>query len=524
VSRSPAGVEGDAPLRRRDVLLPAAIVAAGTLLLDTRTLLPDVSVWDTAEFQAIGPVLGIAHPTGYPSYTLLAWLASIVLQPFGEAAVRANLLSAILAAVGTGATAAAVAAITRRPVLGLVSGTALALAPVAWRIGLRADAHALHFALVGILLALLVGWMLAERRGDPPRAGGWLFAAAIVFGISLGNHALTLLVAPGIAVFILLVSPRLVLDRPRLVLACAAGLVITTVVLYAYIPIRSAMDPPLDYADPETWDRFRYLVFAEQFRGTFRTFPPLDEAIATVSDELFANLALLGVVAIIGAAVTAARRLALFVLTASWFVIPFAFALGYQNADIRRYYLVPILVAAVWAGLGAEALWAAARAAWDRLALPGDPPGSDPRAARVVSSLAVPALAGALLLAPALGALPDRFAEVDASGETWPRRWLDSAMANIPHDAVVVSWWSFSTTLWYGQYVEGTRPDMLILDDRTMLDRDLGTVRDVIEQYRGRRPVVLIRLPREIADLREDYALDRLAGMPSWAPIWRLDV
>ena len=59
-----------------------------------RTLQPDVGFWDTAEFQAIGPVLGIAHPTGYPAYTLLAWLASVVLQPFGNEALRANLLSA----------------------------------------------------------------------------------------------------------------------------------------------------------------------------------------------------------------------------------------------------------------------------------------------------------------------------------------------------------------------------------------------------------------------------------------------
>jgi hypothetical protein len=40
-----------------------------------------VGTWDTAEFQAIGPVLGIAHPTGYHTNTQLAWAASVVLQP-----------------------------------------------------------------------------------------------------------------------------------------------------------------------------------------------------------------------------------------------------------------------------------------------------------------------------------------------------------------------------------------------------------------------------------------------------------
>ena len=58
-------------------------------------LLPGVAFWDTGEFQTVGPVMGTAHPTGFPTYVLLGWLASVVLQPFGEPAFRMNLLSAI---------------------------------------------------------------------------------------------------------------------------------------------------------------------------------------------------------------------------------------------------------------------------------------------------------------------------------------------------------------------------------------------------------------------------------------------
>ena len=75
-------------------------------------------------------------------------------------------------------------------------------------------------------------------------------AASVVFGLSLGNHALTLLLVPGIAVYVLLVEPRILWRRWRLVLACAATIALVTVVVYAYIPLRSSMDPPLDYADP----------------------------------------------------------------------------------------------------------------------------------------------------------------------------------------------------------------------------------------------------------------------------------
>ena len=57
---------------------------------------------------------------------------------------------------------------------------------------------------------------------------------------------------------------------------------------------------------------------------------------------------------------------------------------------------------------------------------------------------------------------------------------------------VVVSWWSYSTPLWYAQLVEGRRPDVAIVDDRTRLDQDLGDVNDVIDANLG-RPVYLIR-------------------------------
>ena len=78
---------------RAGTTLAALLVLGVALVLYLPTVMPDVGTWDTAEFQAIGPVLGVAHPTSYPTYTLLAWLGSVVLQPFGNPAYAANLLS-----------------------------------------------------------------------------------------------------------------------------------------------------------------------------------------------------------------------------------------------------------------------------------------------------------------------------------------------------------------------------------------------------------------------------------------------
>lgn len=517
-------------------VIAAVLVSVPALALYWRTLMPDVGFWDTGEFQAIGPVLGIAHPTGYPAYTLLAWLASVVFQPFGNEALRANLLSAVFVAAAVGVIAATVTRVTGRLAVGVATGVALAVSAETWAIGLRADPHALHLLLTAVLLHLLVVWQDRVRTGLA--ADRWLFAAAMVFGVSLGNHGLTLLLAPGIALFVLVVEPR-ILRRPQVILACAAGLALTTAALYAYLPIRSAMNPPLDYANPETWEGFRYLVFAEQFRGTFRALPDLGDAIRTIGQETFDQLGLFALLAVLGVLVTAWRRPALMLLLATWFVVNWYFALGYINADIGRYYLVPLLAAAVFGGLGAGAVldWFSDRLAARPLAqsaIPADEPDTetaaeasptpDARQARTGAfpGLALAAIAAVLLITPSLAAVPSRFRTVDASRDAIARTWLDTVLPRLPADAVVVSWWSYSTTLWYGLYVEHQRPDVTVIDDSTIVQQRLGSAVAVIDSYLGVRPVYLIRLSYDLPQFEQRYVLTPLTGVIG-GPVYRVD-
>ncbi len=69
------------------------------------------------------------------------------------------------------------------------------------------------------------------------------------------------------------------------------------------------------------------------------------------------------------------------------------------------------------------------------------------------------------------------------------------------------------TPLWYAQHIEGRRPDVFVVDDRTRLDQDLGDVTDVIDANLPRRPVYLIRIDaQEILALGRRYELEFLDG------------
>jgi hypothetical protein len=85
---------------RADAVIAAAL-AAGGLALYTATLLPGIGAGDTAELQRVAPTLGLAHPTGYPLYTLLGWLWSH-LPIGGTPAWRMNMFSATAAALAVG--------------------------------------------------------------------------------------------------------------------------------------------------------------------------------------------------------------------------------------------------------------------------------------------------------------------------------------------------------------------------------------------------------------------------------------
>jgi hypothetical protein len=303
------------------------------------------------------------------------------------------------------------------------------------------------------------------------------------------------------------------------------AVVATTVLISAYRPIRSAMGPALDYAHPADWIRtdaegrvtggFRYLVLGEQFRGTFHEWPTIGEAASQVWDVITHQLGYAAPLAFLGLLGGIVRRPRLMVLTIPWFVIPVWFLLGYENADIERYYLVPILVTVVWAALAVDAAWDIVLAAWRRLSPDGGVPAR-------WATTAITGVAGACLLAGALAPVPTRFDDADASDDTWAREWVDALLPQLEPDPVVVSWWSYSTPLWYARWAEGQRPDMTIIDDRDVLDDQLGDLGDVIEGYIDEgRPVYLIRLDDDLPPYEERFVLEEVPDTPG-GTVWRV--
>lgn len=481
-------LESSSPTARRAEWALFALAFAVALGVYRLTLLPTVGMWDIAEFQAVPHVLGIAHPTGFPTYVLLGKLFSY--WPEGSIAFRMNLLSALCAAGASGVVALVAYRLGARFFPALAAGWVTAFSLPFWESAVTAQPHTLHLLLVGVLFALALSWRRAPRTRT--------FAAmGLVTGLGLGNHMQFVMLMPALVVLGALLPGALRSVKTWLA-GLGAGLLGLSV--YLYIPFAAMRHPPINYADPTTWERFRYVVLGEQFHKDM-AFLSLDGLVnfpfrvTRLAPQLADWLTLPGAIALTllalaGCGVLFRRdwRFAAFLVVA-W-LVPLYNGVNYIDEDLRRYFFVSLAVMAIAAAVGLQAML------------------TPIKPLRVRQGLAALLALAPLALVGAHWAQADR--HDDRRGEVLLERVFTAAKPN----AVIISWWSVSTTLWYGLYVDGRRPDLTVVDDRDIFDDGWSSVEAVIQAHLGRRPVYLIRFEGDIRPLSATYRLVPVTTVP----------
>ncbi|MGA2394749.1 MAG: DUF2723 domain-containing protein [Candidatus Lustribacter sp.] len=207
---------------------------------------------DTAEYQTVPYILGIAHPTGFPAYVLTGWLFSHVLA-FGTIAWRMNAYSAICTALTAGGVVLLASALGTGAIAATAAGLTFAFGAAVWHGAAFASAHSLSgLLIVGALLGSVSFARSGQRRV--------LLAACACAGFGLATQPETIWVLPALVVAALWQRARL----PARTVLTALTLVLLPLLLYAYLPIRSEivaaqhLDPtaaaPLDGAGSLDWD------------------------------------------------------------------------------------------------------------------------------------------------------------------------------------------------------------------------------------------------------------------------------
>jgi hypothetical protein len=462
-SLSAAGPSGDVPCERPEHDAPARLtsivrswfgpsagrrgrwLAVGTalvaLLVYGLTLAPGLTFQhngaDGGDLVTAADTLGVPHPPGYPTYTLLGWLFTRV--PVGTIAYRLNWLSALCAAVTVGLLCRIAQllwpAAQHRNLRSAAAALALAFSALFWDQAVIAEVYTLLAFFAALLLWLLIRWRYEGRA--------WQFwMAALVLGLGLGNHLTLVFITP--ALLVLLWPQRRRWLRPRLLLP-AAGLLAAGLCVYVYLPLAAAHDPPVNWGDPTTWRQFLWVVTARQYQPFVFGLAP--EAIlprlsrwAGLLGEQFGWWGL--VLVLIGAWSSWQRRRRFLLACLAWIVPLGLYAFFYDTGDAHVQLLPILLLLALWWGEGTGyvlRLVRPLRRTWKRLAL-------------------------VLILLLPFASLALHWQAADLSGDWEVHAYIYQALEGVaPGGLIVVRGDRPTFSLWYALYAEKQRPDVAVV-------------------------------------------------------------
>ncbi|HLY02134.1 MAG TPA: DUF2723 domain-containing protein [Candidatus Cybelea sp.] len=411
--------------------------------------------WDTAELQGVPYILGIAHPTGFPLYTLVGYVWSHIVA-VGSVAFRMNAMSGIAIAI----TALAAYAVAREIGAGrwvaLFATLWFAFTQDVWAHAARAEAQDLAVVCEAIAIYVFLRWM---RTGE----ARWFAGAFTLCGLAMAAHPNALWLLPG-----LLIGTLVAVRKPSLRLAgVSLALMLGGLALYLYLPLRSAyvvahgLDPTVglqgvnggifwNYNDPRTLHGLALELTGSQFRtpGYFmEAFNPLRIgdalwAFVTGTQVQYGTFAAFVLLAGVAAAWRRNWRTTLVLCVACTAAL--LFSIVYPNeSDVGRYRLLASWLAVPLFG-----------------ALMPEPEAS-----------ATPWLRAALVLFLAIGAgtafASQRgfFHRVSGEGGRWV---IDAVRLSVPAPSVVVTPWLDATSLAYGAYVEGSLRGLTIVSDNEL--------------------------------------------------------
>lgn len=303
--------------------LAAAVAGLVAFAVYLWTVAPNVTLLDSGEFIVAAQHFGVPHPTGYPLWTLLAWLFQLL--PLGNAAWEINLFSALCTALAT----ALLAALTRssmrwmigarlekfrgfNSLVSISTACLFAFSFSVWSQAVIAEVYGLHVLLIGGYLTALYVWI---RR---PESLGLLMLPFFLLALAFSNHHLSVAMAPLPFLAVLLVrraifwdlvvaafltvllaylgfailsnQPPVLKTAIRFFYAVALGLAVLVIARrgqiewrlvaylpfavalgllpYAYMPLASATNPPMNWAYTRTAEGFFYSFNRSQYQGS----------------------------------------------------------------------------------------------------------------------------------------------------------------------------------------------------------------------------------------------------------------
>lgn len=347
-----------------------SIIAAFAFLIYLLTLAPTVTFMDSGELVAVTSTLGVAHPSGYPLFTLIGWLFTKL--PIGTSeAYRANIMAALFCAAGLFIFFKLLMFLIgqneketppKYDRLFVLSAAAfgtliLAFSQTFWQQAVSIEVYSLHCLL--IIASTYVFLKAIKEKGSSTGPGNILFRVrywiffSLLLGLSFSNHLTTIMLAPAF-LYLFFSEQGINRDAFKKILLMIVPFFLG-LSLYLYLPIRASQNPILNWGNPSTWENFIWHLSGKIYRGwlfssTDVTYEKSKHFFSMLPGE-FAYFPI--IFAIAGSYLLFRESRRLFYFTSILFATCIVYAINYNIPDIGPYFLLAYMIIALWSGFGA---------------------------------------------------------------------------------------------------------------------------------------------------------------------------
>ncbi len=290
-------------VNKRITIISSLLVFIFVLFIYIKALPPTVWFIDSGELASVAITLGIAHPTGYPLFTLISHLFSWL--PVGTEIYRNNLLSGVFCAIGAfmmfylmnfllsfyspissesenkslkksgqQKLASKESKLPDIVKISLIIFTCfvLSFSKTYWFVVKLGKVYPIHvFFIITMMLVFLKGIFNSKEsiRGNEKNSSSngnkYFLIFAYILGLSFSNHMTTILLTPAWLTLFFVSTYK----DPKHVLYQAGTMAIFFIIslsVYTYLPIRAMENPVFIWGNPVTFEKLLWHISGKQFQ------------------------------------------------------------------------------------------------------------------------------------------------------------------------------------------------------------------------------------------------------------------
>jgi hypothetical protein len=394
-------------------------------LIYLASLCPTLYLIDSGELATVSYTLGVAHPTGYPLYTLISFFFSHL--P-GSPIFNLNLLSALFSSLAAGFLLYG-SAFDQRDSTGSLADEVhyflpaflFAFAPTVWRTSVTNEVY----PLTGLFCVLILFLLFRVKRDRD------LYILAYVLGLAFTNHMIVFSLALPVIIYAIVVH-RLGLKK----IIFSTGFFVLGLSLYLYLITRTRGGAEIAWGNVCNIQRLIWHITGKQYRVWMfsSNFTEISRNLTRGLEVLGRNLLYLFIIPVLtGFYCLLKKARKKFFLLLAIILLNILYTINYSIPDIESYY-IPSLVALVFAvGFGLNIFWKYLK--WF-IALP--------------IALALPLI---------------NYRDCTLRDNAFGRDYGFVHVDQLPVNALLVSvYWDVYSPIMYLRNVEGVRKDLVVVD------------------------------------------------------------